>query len=464
MWYNLLIVQIQYGGVAMYLKKLKIKNWQCIDETEIKFENLMLFIGQSNSGKSSIMSAIMFFLGYRNFRSKDIRDEEQPLIIEGRFYNYYNKTFHLKNIDVSNKNIWLKVEKNLEEEARYFVLVDNRWNRISEKEYITITESTPLLYIPSFSDREQSCFFINSLLNILESKKINRPETIDEMIDTFNKLQSDYVSRGLYRNLIFEIFRSLAIYSKKKKHSLLDNSLIIFEEPELYLHPQKEKELFENMCLLTKLGCQIYVTTHSSNFINLYMYKSICIVRKEESIGTKVFQFKDFLFSGDEIKNFNMNYWINPDRGELFFAKKVILVEGQTDKIVLGYLSKRLGIYKYDYSILECGSKSLIPQFIKLLNVFKIPYVAVYDKDNHFWRTPEEIENSKQKNKTIKNSVNKEIGTWVEFENDIEEEIYQENRERKNYKNKPFYALKTVTDSKYVIPKRLEIKIRKIFS
>lgn len=45
----------------MYLKELKIKNWQCIEETDIKFENLMLFIGQSNSGKSSIMSAIMFF-------------------------------------------------------------------------------------------------------------------------------------------------------------------------------------------------------------------------------------------------------------------------------------------------------------------------------------------------------------------------------------------------------------------
>ena len=193
------------------------------------------------------------------------------------------------------------------------------------------------------------------------------------------------------------------------------------------------------------------------------MYKSICIVRKNKNFGTKVFQFKGHLFSGDEIKNFNMNYWINPDRSELFFAKKVILVEGQTDKIVLGYLSKKLDIYKYDYSILECGSKSLIPQFIKLLNIFKIPYVAVYDKDNHFWRTPEEIENSTQKNKTIENSVKKEIGSCIAFENDIEEEIYQEKRERKNYKNKPFYALKTVTHKDFIIPKSLEKKIKFIF-
>ena len=102
----------------MYLKELKIKNWQCVENTEVKFENLMLFIGQSNSGKSSIMSAIMFFLGYRNFRVRDLRNGATFLSLEGRFYNYFNKTFKLNSIDISNKNIWLKVEKSLDEEIR----------------------------------------------------------------------------------------------------------------------------------------------------------------------------------------------------------------------------------------------------------------------------------------------------------------------------------------------------------
>ena len=317
----------------MYLKELKIKNWQCVENTEVKFENLMLFIGQSNSGKSSIMSAIMFFLGYRNFRVRDLRNGATFLSLEGRFYNYFNKTFKLNSIDISNKNIWLKVEKSLDEEIRYFVLYNNIWTKITKEEYCYIAESVPILFIPSFSEKEQTEFFIYSLLKILESKKVNQPEALNRIIDTFNELQSEYTSRGLYRNLIFEIFCSLAQYSKKNEHSILENTLILFEEPELYLHPQKQKELFSNICILTKLGNQIYVSTHSNNFINLHMYKSICIVRKEEKIGTKAFQFKGYLFSGDEIKNFNMNYWINPDRSEIFFAKKVILVEGQTDKI-----------------------------------------------------------------------------------------------------------------------------------
>ncbi|MGL5545088.1 MAG: TOPRIM nucleotidyl transferase/hydrolase domain-containing protein, partial [Cetobacterium sp.] len=161
--------------------------------------------------------------------------------------------------------------------------------------------------------------------------------------------------------------------------------------------------------------------------------------------------------------NFNMNYWINPDRGEMFFAKKVILVEGQTDKIALSYLAKKIGIYNYNYSIIECGSKSIIPQFIKVLNGYKIPYIAVYDKDNHEWRNEAELDSSNLKNKKIRGIINRFIGDYIEFENDIEEEICEEKRERKNYKNKPYYTLQKISEKDFVIPKKLEKKIRRIY-
>nr|WP_304158709.1 TOPRIM nucleotidyl transferase/hydrolase domain-containing protein [Fusobacterium ulcerans] len=300
-------------------------------------------------------------------------------------------------------------------------------------------------------------------VNLWRFDKEAHRDVLKEMKNLSDTLMAEYVSKGLYRTLLFELFRALATESKKIETSIIGNTMIFFEEPELYLHPQAEKELYDCFIALSKLGVQLYISTHSSNFISLKHYKSICIIRNSNN-GSRAFQFKGRLFSGDEVKYFNMNYWINPDRSELFFAKKVILVEGQTDKIVLGYLSKKLGIYKYDYSILECGSKSIIPQFIKLLNAFKLPYIAVYDKDNHFWRTELEIENSNIKNHSIQKSINYDFGNFIEFDNDIEEELYSEKRERKNYKNKPFNALKTVSEENYVVPVQLEQKIRKIFS
>uniref|UniRef100_UPI00341984F1 TOPRIM nucleotidyl transferase/hydrolase domain-containing protein n=1 Tax=Fusobacterium sp. TaxID=68766 RepID=UPI00341984F1 len=176
-----------------------------------------------------------------------------------------------------------------------------------------------------------------------------------------------------------------------------------------------------------------------------------------------VVQVKNNIFKVDAIKAFNMNYWINPDRSELFFATRVILVEGQTDKIVISFLGKLLNIFKYDYSIIECGSKSTIPQFIMLLNLFKIPYIVVYDKDNHKWRTKEEIYNSNQKNKMIKSLIKDSLGDYIECENDIEEELYDRKNERTAYKNKPFNALKHISNENYVIPKKLEEKIKKIY-
>lgn len=447
----------------MYLKKLKIVNWQCIEYTKIDFENLMLFIGPANNGKSSIMSSIMFFLGYRNLRTKDIRNQNIPLELEGSFSNFSRRTFKELKEYIYNKELKIRITKYPNHEIQYKIGKNREWVEINYDTYINIVSNIPILFIPPFAENEQAEYFITSFLNILKKRNIDEKFVLKEMKNLSDTLTSEYVSKGLYRTLLFELFRALAAESKKIETSIIGNTMIFFEEPELYLHPQAEKELYDCFIALSKLGVQLYISTHSSNFISLKHYKSICIIRNSDN-GSRAFQFKGKLFSGDEVKYFNMNYWINPDRSELFFAKKVILVEGQTDKIVLGYLSKKLGIFKYDYSILECGSKSIIPQFIKLLNAFKLPYIAIYDKDNHFWRTELEIENSNLKNHSIQKSINYDFGDFVEFDNDIEEELYSEKRERKNYKNKPFNALKTVSEENYIIPAQLEKKIRKIFS
>lgn len=447
----------------MYLKKLKIVNWQCIEYTKIDFENLMLFIGPANNGKSSIMSSIMFFLGYRNLRTKDIRNQNIPLELEGSFSNFSRRIFKELKEYIYNKELKIRITKYPNHEIQYKIGKNREWVEINYDTYINIVSNIPILFIPPFAENEQAEYFVTSFLNILKKRNIDEKFVLKEMKNLSDTLTSEYVSKGLYRTLLFELFRALAAESKKIETSIIGNTMIFFEEPELYLHPQAEKELYDCFIALSKLGVQLYISTHSSNFISLKHYKSICIIRNSDN-GSRAFQFKGKLFSGDEVKYFNMNYWINPDRSELFFAKKVILVEGQTDKIVLGYLSKKLGIFKYDYSILECGSKSIIPQFIKLLNAFKLPYIAIYDKDNHFWRTELEIENSNLKNHSIQKSINYDFGDFIEFDNDIEEELYSEKRERKNYKNKPFNALKTVSEENYIIPAQLEKKIRKIFS
>ena len=302
-----------------------------------------------------------------------------------------------------------------------------------------------------------TCFF-----KILKKDHSDEDLIKNHIYEAYEKLDEGYQNPELYRNLLFEFLKIISQISVNKKQSILKDAVILFEDPELYLHPQKSRELYDCFIKLSKLGTKIYLKTYSSSFLGLKQYKSICVIKKINN-NVRIVQAKDGIFKGDAIKAFNMNYWINPDRSELFFAKKVILVEGQTDKIVISFLGKLLKVFKYDYSIIECGSKSTIPQFIMLLNLFKIPYVVVYDKDNHSWRTKEEIFNSKQKNKMIRSLVKENLGFCIECENDMEEEIYDRKNERNSYKNKPFNALRHISNENYIVPERLKEKIKKIY-
>lgn len=434
----------------MEIKRLSIKNWQNITYLNIEFEKLLILIGESNKGKTSILKSLSAILGKYEIQNSDFKNENMEIEIK---IKYFEKTSGFCTF---------KLLKRLGEESKYFIL-----NHGKEKELRFDEVKNKLFTINGIIITSKDIGVYNALCQIRDIFILenNESKIVKELESKIQYLKDNFLSQSLQRKVLFSFFKNILDdieYYKNNLNGKLDNLFLIFEEPELHLSPQRSREMYSLLIKLSEIGVQIVMETHSSYFVGLKQYKSICLIKKIKN-DIKVYQYTGKLLNGDEIKNFNMNYWINPDRGEMFFAKKVILVEGQTDKIALSYLAKKLGIYNYNYSIVECGSKSIIPQFIKILNAYKIPYVAVYDKDNHKWRNETEIENSNMKNKKIKGLINKYIGDYIEFENDIEEEVYQEERERKNYKNKPYYTLQKISEDEYKIPLKLEEKIKRIY-
>lgn len=432
----------------MELKLLSIKNWREIKNIDIHFENLMLFLGQSSEGVNNIVSCLAFIFNSKELERNDIYDGADFAAIKLIFFE--NETRYK-----------LKITASPDGDIRYYIRKSKNWKQITKENYCEFISQIPFFHVSG--DLKNKCSNIFSCFFKILKKDHNDEDFIKNHIyETYEKLDEGYQNPELYRNLLFEFLKIISQISVNKKHSILKDAVILFEDPELYLHPQKSRELYDCFIKLSKLGTKIYLKTYSSSFLGLKQYKSICVIKKINN-NVRIVQAKDGIFKGDAIKAFNMNYWINPDRSELFFAKKVILVEGQTDKIVISFLGKLLKVFKYDYSIIECGSKSTIPQFIMLLNLFKIPYVVVYDKDNHSWRTKEEIFNSKQKNKMIRSLVKENLGFCIECENDMEEEIYDRKNERNSYKNKPFNALRHISNENYIVPERLKEKIKKIY-
>lgn len=268
---------------------------------------------------------------------------------------------------------------------------------------------------------------------------------------------------GLQRALTFSLIKTLSeqvleeASLEGQNRQVSKSSYFIFEEPELYLHPQAQKSLLYSLENLS-LNSQVVLCTHSSSLISLEKYKSIAIVRKDnETKETNITQYQEEILEEDEKKNFQLVSWINQDRAELFFAKKVILLEGATEKTVIPYIAKKLGVFKYEYTLIDCGSKNNIPSYVKLLETFKIPYIAVYDKDHQTRKQQDAIDIANRDSQKIEDLI--DTGESIIFENDIEEELGMSA----GTSSKPFIALQEVSDNYFIIPSVFEGKIRKIY-
>jgi putative ATP-dependent endonuclease of the OLD family len=214
-------------------------------------------------------------------------------------------------------------------------------------------------------------------------------------IDDGLKTLADRKGHGLQRALIFALLKTWAKFVRKqaegdgttKPRASSDSVYFAIEEPELFLHPQAQREFAESLATLSETdGVQVFLCTHSSHFVDMERYRSICLVSKHDpSQGSQIRQCTVDLFPGEEDKakkdRLNMAYWINPDRGEMFFGRRAVFVEGVTEKSVLPFLGEKMRVFDNEVSIIDCGAKHNLPLYVTIANAFALDYVVVHDED-----------------------------------------------------------------------------------
>lgn len=213
-------------------------------------------------------------------------------------------------------------------------------------------------------------------------------------IDDGDETPAERKGHGLQRAILFSLIKAWSAALKRdrpdgqaRSRAASESLIFAFEEPELYLHPHAQRTLAD--ALRTIAGApehQVLICTHSTHFVNLDEYRSIVVVRRQSrEAGTKVRQCTVDLFEGegprDRKDRFHMGAWVNPERSELFFARKVVLVEGETEKVILPFLAHKLGVFDQAVSVIDCGSKHNLPLYIRILNAFLMPYSVVHDED-----------------------------------------------------------------------------------
>jgi len=166
-------------------------------------------------------------------------------------------------------------------------------------------------------------------------------------------------------------------------------TMLLFEEPELFLHPHAMRLIQRLIYRLAEDSpYQIMAATHSPILVDLSRpHQTLVRVSCDDGNNTSTRQVSADLFSEDERTRLIMLNRFDPHVCEAFFASKVLLVEGDTEAVIVRSLLERCreqGLNKNDNDlhVVNCGSKNNIPLFQKVLRHFSIPYYVFHDLDD----------------------------------------------------------------------------------
>jgi putative ATP-dependent endonuclease of OLD family len=186
---------------------------------------------------------------------------------------------------------------------------------------------------------------------------------------------------GVIRQALFNFLSFIG----KSRAGTRKEYLILFEEPELYLHPEITFLMRNNLYdLAEKSPFQVVCATHSPMMIDLSKpHSSLVRVVKKANEETAIYQVGDEVFrsTAEKKSRVQMINRFNPHVCEAFFGNKVILVEGDTEAIVFRDLIGRL-YPKHEIYVLNTGSKLNIAFFQEILTAFHIEHYVIHDADN----------------------------------------------------------------------------------
>jgi predicted ATP-dependent endonuclease of OLD family len=206
---------------------------------------------------------------------------------------------------------------------------------------------------------------------------------------------------GLQRSVIFAILRAYAetIRRGETEEDEKDKSVIFaIEEPELYLHPQAQRTMMQVLRTIAQGRDQVLYSTHSSLFVDISYFDEICLMRREQIEGhwksatTQLSmdaiirdlkaRFPSTSPTQDSMRE-RYSHVYSGTRSEGFFARKVVLVEGQTEEYAIPIYSRAL---EYDMdregvSVISSGGKGQIDRLLQIFNEFRIPCYIIFDGD-----------------------------------------------------------------------------------
>jgi len=306
-----------------------------------------------------------------NWESLQIGNEIQYKLLEP-FDCYYIPAKRDLVEDILNKNsIWNKYIPKIEIEENEKIKIAGLTKKISDK----IIKSSNLL---ESVKQELQILKPNSKDSInLEaiSQETNKLYNgINIYIDNVNngRINFESMGSGTRSRSIFQVIK--AIIENRLKNISLYAPILLLEEPEANLHPNLQKEVFNE---IAKINCQLFVATHSNwAFCNSKYEHYYHVINKTETI------IKDTTLKGyGNVEKQGIYKEILNNNAGFLFSTKVVFAEGKTEEIALPiYYKKFFGKEPFynNVSIVGVGGPNY-KYFLKMANDLSISWFIFSD-------------------------------------------------------------------------------------
>lgn len=240
--------------------------------------------------------------------------------------SYFNKdNLFSQNAFKSINNTILKIDEELNEQ--YNIYFKDYFDNVSQ----FIDEGTGQLNV--ISDLESKQILSNYSKVVYGSSDMYLPETLN----------------GLgHLNILFLL---LQIEIKKRffEQEKKDINLLFIEEPEAHTHPQMQYIFAKKIkdILKTIQNLQGFITTHSAHIVSQCEFEDIRYFKLDKSniIIKNFYQELEVKYASEPEYFKFLKQYLTLYSSELFFAEKIIFIEGTSEKLLLPYFIK-----KYDQS------------------------------------------------------------------------------------------------------------------
>lgn len=207
-------------------------------------------------------------------------------------------------------------------------------------------------------------------------------------------LPENYNGLG-YMNLLGIIFEVKACFQKFRQDSNRSKINILYiEEPEAHTHPQLQYVFIKNIGKLIEnekdnLNVQTIITTHSSHIVSQCKFEDTnFFIKEKDNAQIKSYADLENLYKNErEVFKFVKKY-ITLSRAEIFFADKLILIEGDTERILLPTMMERVDknnekdvppLLSQNISVLVIGNHAHV--LSKLVSFLNLKTLVITDID-----------------------------------------------------------------------------------